>query len=98
MQLDIYNSYNKMLRQLNDEGHVARVAETEARIEEIVQERTKYLNASEGESLSTDDMQDVYIQAKAEEREKYNFSLNTKSKSGDITDYLETRRPFGAAQ
>ena len=56
MQLDIYNSYNKMLRQLNDEGHVARVAETEARIEEIVQERTKYLNASEGESLSTDDM------------------------------------------
>jgi|TARA_B110000259_G_C13757267_1_gene299122 hypothetical protein len=42
-------------------------------------------------------MQDVYIQAKAEEREQYNFSLNTKGKSGDIADYLETRRPFGAA-
>jgi len=98
MQLDIYNSYNKMLRQLHDEGHVARVAETEDRIKEIVAERTQYLNAAEGESLTTDDMQDVYIQAKAEEREKYNFSLNTKGKTGDITDYLETRRPFGAAQ
>jgi hypothetical protein len=54
------------------------------------------LNHEEGESLSIDDMQDIYIQAKAEEREKYNFSLNTRSKTGDISDYLEARRPFGA--
>ena len=86
-----------MLRVNADEGHVARAANTDARIEEIVAERTKYLNSEEGESLSLDDMQDVYIQAKAEEREQYNFSLNTKGKSGDISDYLETRRPFGAA-
>ena len=58
-----------MLRVMNDESHQQRGATTQARIEEIVEERTKYLNNQEGESLSLDDMQDVYIQAKAEERE-----------------------------
>ena len=44
-----------------------------------------------------DDYQDIYIEAKAEERVKYNFELNTKTRTGDINDYLEVRRPFGAA-
>lgn len=87
-----------MLRVLHDQGHQQRIADTEARMEEVKAERTKYLNHEEGESLSIDDLQDIYCQVKAEEREKYNFALNTKSKTGDITDYLETRRPFGAAQ
>ena len=43
-----------------------------------------------------DDMADIYIQVKGEQREKYNFSLTTRGKTGDISDYLETRRPFGA--
>ena len=71
--------------------------ETLNRINELAAQRSKYLNSGEGESFSTDDWQDIYIQAKAEEREKYNFSLNTKTKTGEIADYLETRRPFGAA-
>ena len=66
-------------------------------MEEVIEERTKYLNHTEGESLSIDDIQDIYCQVKGEEREKYNFSLNTRGKTGDITDYLESRRPFGAA-
>ena len=45
-----------MLRVNADEGHVQRAANTDARIEEIVAERTKYLNSEEGESLSLDDM------------------------------------------
>ena len=98
MQLDIYDNYNQMLRVLHDQGHQQRQEETAARMEEVKAERTKYLNHKEGESLSIDDLQDVYCQVKAEERERHNFSLNTKSKTGDITDYLETRRPFGAAQ
>ena len=98
MQLDIYDHYNQMLRVLHDQGHQDRFAETDARMEEVMAERTKMLNSEEGESLSTDDYQDIYCQVKAEERERHNFSLNTKSKTGDITDYLETRRPFGAAQ
>ena len=98
MQLDIYDNYNQMLRVLHDQGHQQRQEETAARMEEVKAERTKYLNHKEGESLSIDDLQDVYCKVKAEERERHNFSLNTKSKTGDITDYLETRRPFGAAQ
>ena len=97
MQLDIYDNYNQMLRVLHDQGHKQRIEDSAARMEEVKAERTKMLNSEEGESLSIDDLQDIYIQVKAEERERYNFSLNTKSKTGEISDYLETRRPFGAA-
>jgi hypothetical protein len=38
------------------------------------------------------------MQVKAESRSKNNHSLNTTTKNGDIADYLEHRRPFGAAQ
>ena len=65
---------------------------------EVMAERSQYLNRAEGESLSTDDMQDIYCQVKAEEREKYNFNLNTRSRTGEIQDYLEVRRPYGANQ
>lgn len=71
--------------------------DTEARFNELVEEKNKTLNTEEGESISWDDYQDLYIQAKAEERAKYNFQLNTKNKTGDIADYLEVRRPFGTA-
>ena len=98
MQLEIYDDYNRMLRVLNSEEHAARKAETKARLEEVMAERTKYLNHAEGESLSTDDYQDIYIQVKAEERERTNMTLTTRNKKGDINDYLESRRPFGATE
>ena len=85
-----------MLRVLHDKGHAAREEEMATRVAEIKAEREKYLNTEEGESLNMDDMADIYCQAKGEQREKYNFSLTTRGKSGDISDYLETRRPFGA--
>ena len=66
-------------------------------MEEVIEERTKTLNHEEGETISWDDYQDIYCQVKGEERVKYNFELNTKDKNGDIADYLEVRRPFGAA-
>ena len=56
------------------------------------------LNSKEGECLSVDDLSDVYMQVMGEQRNKGNFSLTTKSKEGEISDYLETRRPFGATQ
>jgi hypothetical protein len=37
------------------------------------------------------------MQAKGEQRQKTGMSLNTRNKNGDIADYLEVRRPFGAA-
>mmetsp|Transcript_32902 Transcript_32902/g.50312 ORF Transcript_32902/g.50312 Transcript_32902/m.50312 type:complete len:84 (+) Transcript_32902:431-682(+) len=81
---------------MNSESHNAREAEFDERLAEVKAERTKYLNSSEGESLSLEDEQDIYIQVKAEFRDKYNFNLNTRNKQGDIADYLESRRPFGA--
>jgi hypothetical protein len=33
-----------------------------------------------------------------ESRAKENLTLNTRTKTGEISDYLEVRRPFGAAQ
>ena len=98
LQLDIYQEYNRMLRVLHSEDHQARINDTVARYEEVKAERTQQLNHQEGESLSIEDLQDIWIQVKAEERQKYNFSLNTRGKTGDISDYLESRRPFGAAE
>ena len=56
------------------------------------------LNQNEGESLSIEDLSDIYMQVKGEARAQQNMSLNTRDKSGNIADYLETRRPFGSAQ
>jgi hypothetical protein len=61
-------------------------------------ERSTLLNSKEGESLSIDDVSDIYIQVMGEQRGKTNMTLTTKSKTGEINDYLEVRRPFGAAQ
>ena len=97
MQLDIYQSYNQMLRNMHSEAENARIAHTEQRIKEEIEEKTKQLNHAEGESISMDDYQEIYCEVKAEERIANNFSLNTKDKKGDITDFLEARRPFGAA-
>ena len=44
-----------MLRRLHDKGHNDRMAEFRGRMAEISEEREKYLNSAEGESLSTDD-------------------------------------------
>ena len=97
MQLDIYNSYNLLLRNMHSEAFNERVANTDARIAEEIEAKTTTLNHTEGESISMDDYEDIYTQVKAEERVANNFSLNTKDKKGDIADFLEARRPFGSA-
>ena len=56
MQLDVYDTYNKMLRVAHSDGHNQRAEETRNRMGEVIEERKKYLNSSEGESLSTDDI------------------------------------------
>jgi len=98
MQLDIYDTYNLALRRANSEAEHQRSEEYSERMDEVIAERSNYLNVDEGESLSMDDLQDIHIQVKGELREKHNFNLNTKSKNGDISDYLEARRPFGSTQ
>ncbi len=65
---------------------------------QVMEDRSRLLNTKEGESLSIDDISDVYMQVMGEARAKTNMSLTTRSKTGEISDYLEVRRPFGAAQ
>ncbi len=59
--------------------------------------RLKSLRVSEGESLSFDEIGEIYIQVQGNARAANKLSLNTRTKTGEIDDYLETRRPFGAA-
>ena len=98
VQLNAYEAYNKFLRGVHCKEEQEADQAIADRIKQVVAERESLLNQKEGERLSVDDLSDVYMQVMAEFRNKNNFSLQTKSKSGEINDYLEVRRPFGAAQ
>jgi len=86
------------LRTVHDQQERDAAKDLSDRLDQILDERSKLLNEDEGETLSIDDFQDIYIQAMGEHRQKRNMQLTTRSKNGEIQDYLEVRRPFGAAQ
>ena len=98
MQLQVYEEYNHFLQNLHDKNAATAAEEDVARMQEVSESREAALNTAEGESLSTEDMSDIYMQVMSERRSKDNFSLNTTNKDGSIADYLEQRRPFGTAQ
>lgn len=98
LQLNAYEEYNKFLRDMHNKEFRDQQSYIGQRISEVMDERQSLLNTNEGERLSYDDFADIYMQVMGEIRTKQNFSLNTKSKTGEISDYLEVRRPFGAAQ
>ena len=98
LQLSMYEEYNRFLRNIHNKEFRDDLAATHERLDEVMEERSTMLNQAEGESLSYDDYQDIYIQVMGEVRSKKNLTLNTRTKTGEISDYLEVRRPFGAAQ
>ncbi len=98
LQLYVYEEYNKFLRSAHSKDEQASLKQLGSRIEEVMEDRSRLLNQQEGELLSIDDISDVYMQVMGEHRAKTNMQLTTKSKTGEISDYLEVRRPFGAAQ
>ena len=98
IQLDAYNVYNKFLANLHSKQAAERAEDFSNRYDQVKSERTSMLNTAEGESLSQDDLDEIYIQVCGEQREANKMSLNTRDKKGDIADYLESRRPFGSAQ
>ena len=93
-----YSEYNKFLQDLHDQGSADRDAEDGERFALAIDEANSQLNKDEGETLSLDDLSDIYIQVKGANRARANMALNTRTKTGEINDYLEVRRPFGAAQ
>lgn len=98
LQLFAYEEYNKFLRTAHSKEEMGQMAAIGDRMGEVMDSRQELLNTKEGETLSIDDIQDIYIQVMGEHRAKTNMSLTTKTKTGEINDYLEVRRPFGAAQ
>ncbi len=55
------------------------------------------MDVDNGENLSPDDIHEIHRQADSEIRSKMNLHVKTRGKRGDIEDYLEVRRPFGAS-
>lgn len=68
------------------------------RYEQALIEAETHLDTAEGETLSIDDLADIYCQVQGASRARDNIGFNTKTKTGEINDYLEIRRPFGSAQ
>lgn len=98
LQLAAYQEYNRFLQGLHDPAESERQDAEGEHFEAALAEASSQLNAAEGETLSIDDMADIYIQSKGASRARANMALNTRSKTGDINDYLEVRRPFGTDQ
>ena len=98
LQLYVYEEYNKFLRTAHNKDEQESLKYINDRMGQVMDDRSRLLNTNEGESLSIDDISDVYMQVMGEARAKTNMSLTTRSKTGEISDYLEVRRPFGAAQ
>lgn len=98
MQLRTYEQYNNFLRAVHDKEESAFDAAEADRLQMALEEAEAPLNKEDGEKLSIDDIQDIYMQVKGRSREIRNMSLKTTSKTGEINDYLEMRRPFGGAE
>lgn len=98
LQLNAYEEYNKFLRDMHNKEYREEQKYIGDRIAEVMDEKQSLLNSNDGERLSYDDFADIYMQVMGEARGKQNLTLNTRSKTGEISDYLEVRRPFGAAQ
>lgn len=98
LQLEAYEVYNRFLRDMHNKDYRESGVALGDRLGQVMDERQSILNSNEGERLSLDDFQDIYVQVMGEHRSKNSLSLNTRAKTGEISDYLEVRRPFGAAQ
>ena len=98
LQLDSYQKYNEFVQKLNCTDFADKTTEIISKVEEIKEKRSKALERSEGETLSPEDITDIYIEVMAEYRNKNNLAGQARDKDGEYVDYLETRRPFGAAE
>ena len=98
LQLANYEKYNDFLKMLNDSNFSEHTANIMERVREVKAHREKSLDMKEGETLSMDDIADIYIQVMAEYRNKQGFSNKGRRTGDEFADYLEVRRPFGATQ
>lgn len=98
LQLAAYQEYNKFLADLHDPATAERDEADGQRFLEACNDAKLALNTAEGESLSIEDLSDIYIQVKGANRARANMAAETRTRTGDINDYLEVRRPLGSTQ
>ena len=96
MQLEAYECYNQFLRNAHSKNYHDMTNRTTDRMQELAQQKMKSMDRSEGETIDFDDLQEIIIKAKGEQRDSNAFMNNSATKTGEINDYLEVRRPFGA--
>ena len=75
MQLNAYSEYNRFLQSLHDKDEAVREESLAEDFNRAADERLALLDTAEGESLSIEDLSDIYIQVKGAHRAKNNFSL-----------------------
>lgn len=83
---------------MHDDQKNAEHEEDQARFEELQHAKEAEMDQEAGEQLTLDDYEDCQLQVLSEAREKRRLTSATRTKTGEINDYLETRRPWGTAQ
>ena len=86
LQLYVYEEYNKFLRAAHSKQEQENLKAVGDRMKQVMDDRSLLLNTKEGESLSIEDISDVYMQVMGEHRANTNMSLTTRSKAGQISD------------
>lgn len=83
---------------MHDENKHAEHEEDLQRLHELQSAKEAEMDQDAGEQLTLDDYEDCQLQVMSEAREKRRLAASTRTKTGEINDYLETRRPWGTAQ
>jgi len=86
LQLYVYEEYNKFLRAAHSKQEQENLKAVGDRMKQVMDDRSLLLNTKEGESLSIEDISDVYMQVMGEHRANTNMSLTTRGKTGQISD------------
>lgn len=101
VQLYLYEFLNKKYRKSKDlenykngERPTFEIA-FEERVKQLINEKLKTKDVQNGETITPDDISEIYRDASEDVRATHNLKTRTRGKNGEIEDYLETRRPFG---
>jgi len=101
VQLFLYEFLNKKYRKAKDlkdyqDGKAGPTYEIalDEKVKNLIDEKLKLKDVENGETISPDEINDIYKVAIDDVSERFKLRLNTRTKTGEINDYLESRRPF----
>ena len=102
MQMYLYEYLNKKYRkeqQLKDyksgKGPLTYEIGLEERVSVLISEKLKTKDVENGEVLTPEEISEIYREATEDVRAKFDLITRTRGKTGEVEDYLETRRPIG---